>query len=133
MRIVWTAAALRDLAAIREFFAADNPRAADRQVQLILAGVATLLQFPQVGRPGRVSGTNELVIGRHRIWSPNGFAAKRSRSLGFCTPGSAGPIACEPAGGRADNPLEFAPLRCYICGMVTRRGWMLRITGPILG
>jgi plasmid stabilization system protein ParE len=29
MQIVWTAAALRDLAAIREFIAADNPRAAD--------------------------------------------------------------------------------------------------------
>jgi toxin ParE1/3/4 len=64
MRIVWTAAALRDLAAVREFIAADNPRAADRQVQLILAGVGTLLEFPQIGRPGRVPGTNELVIGR---------------------------------------------------------------------
>jgi toxin ParE1/3/4 len=64
MRIVWTAAALRDLAAIREFIAADNPRAADRQVQLILSGVTTLLQFPQIGRPGRVIGTNELVISR---------------------------------------------------------------------
>jgi toxin ParE1/3/4 len=64
MQIVWTAAALRDLAAIREFIAADNPLAADRQVQLILAGVATLLQFPQIGRPGRVVGTNELVIAR---------------------------------------------------------------------
>jgi toxin ParE1/3/4 len=64
MQIVWTAAALLDLAAIRQFIAADNPRAADRQVQLILAGVATLLQFPQIGRPGRVPGTHELVIGR---------------------------------------------------------------------
>ena len=64
MQIVWTAAALRDLAAIREFIAVDNPRAADRQVQLILAGVATLLQFPQIGRLCRVVGTNELVIAR---------------------------------------------------------------------
>jgi toxin ParE1/3/4 len=64
MRIVWTAAALRDLAAFREFIAADNPRAADRQVRLILAGIATLLEFPQIGRPGRVPGTREVVIGR---------------------------------------------------------------------
>jgi toxin ParE1/3/4 len=64
VQIVWTAAALRDLAAIREYIAADNPRAADRQIQLILAAVTTLLQVPQVGRPGRVIGTNELVIGR---------------------------------------------------------------------
>jgi hypothetical protein len=33
----------------------------------------------------------------------------------------------------ASNPLEFAPPRCYICAMLANRGWMLRITGPILG
>jgi hypothetical protein len=37
-----------------------------------------------------------------------------------------------PPGGRY-NPLEFAPARCYICAMLADRGWMLRITGPILG
>jgi hypothetical protein len=31
------------------------------------------------------------------------------------------------------NALEFAPRRCYICAMLARRLWMLRITGPILG
>ena len=31
-----------------------------------------------------------------------------------------------------NNPLEFAPRRCYIWAMMTNGGWMLRITGPIL-
>lgn len=64
MAIVWTAAALRDLAAIREFVARDNPAAADRQVRLILAAIAELPSFPQVGREGRVGGTRELVVSR---------------------------------------------------------------------
>jgi hypothetical protein len=34
---------------------------------------------------------------------------------------------------RANNPLEFAPRRCYICAMMANGGWMQRIIGPILG
>ncbi len=34
---------------------------------------------------------------------------------------------------RRHNPLEFGLRRCYIWVMLTRSGWMLRITGPILG
>ena len=64
MRIVWTAAALRDLAAIREYISAQNPAAADRQVRLVLAAIAGLLRYPQIGRQGRVAGTRELVVSR---------------------------------------------------------------------
>ena len=64
MQIAWTAAALRDLAAARDYIAAENPAAAERQVQLILTAVARLAQFPGIGRPGRVPGTRELVIVR---------------------------------------------------------------------
>jgi toxin ParE1/3/4 len=64
MRIVWTELAVRDLAAARNYIARDNPRAADRQVQRVLAAVAGLLQFPEIGRPGRRAGTRELVISR---------------------------------------------------------------------
>jgi len=63
MRIVWTAAGLRDLAAIREFIAFDNPAAADRQVQRILTSVDSLSRFPHLGRPGRRPGTRELAVG----------------------------------------------------------------------
>ena len=64
MRLAWTAPALRDLAAARAYIALDNPGAADRQVQLVLAAVGNLLRFPEIGRPGRRTGTRELVINR---------------------------------------------------------------------
>ncbi len=64
MRLVWTAPALWDIAAARAYIARDNPGAADRQVQLVLAAVGNLLRFPEIGRPGRRMGTRELVINR---------------------------------------------------------------------
>jgi toxin ParE1/3/4 len=64
MRLVWTDLAIRDLASARAYIAQDNPPAADRQVERVLAAVANLLQFPAIGRPGRRAGTRELVISR---------------------------------------------------------------------
>ena len=64
MRIVWTPRALRELAAARAYIARDNPIAAARQIERIFVAVTTLLQFPEIGRPGRRAGTRELVIGR---------------------------------------------------------------------
>jgi toxin ParE1/3/4 len=62
MRIVWTEPALRDLAAARAYIAWDNPSAAARQMESILAAVETLPRFPESGRPGRRNGTRELVV-----------------------------------------------------------------------
>lgn len=64
MQIVWTEPALHDLAAARAYIARDNLPAADEQVVRVMAAVADLLQFPQIGRPGRREGTRELVISR---------------------------------------------------------------------
>ena len=64
MRVVWTARALRDLAALRAYISQDNLPAAERQVEFVLAAVAGLGRFPDIGRPGRRSGTREIVIGR---------------------------------------------------------------------
>lgn len=64
MQIVWTQPALRDLAAVRAYIAQDNLRAADGQVGRIFLVVASLLQFPEMGRPGRRAGTRELVANR---------------------------------------------------------------------
>jgi toxin ParE1/3/4 len=41
---------------------AENPRAATQSVERILAAVERLVAFPQMGRPGRVPDTRELVI-----------------------------------------------------------------------
>jgi toxin ParE1/3/4 len=41
-----------------------NPKAANRQIQRILAAVAGLLQFSEIGRPGRRAGTRALIVSR---------------------------------------------------------------------
>ena len=64
MRLVWAAAALRDLAAARAYIAHDNPPAADNQIGRILVSVTRLLRFPEIGRPGRRGGTRELVVAK---------------------------------------------------------------------
>ena len=64
MQIVWAEPALRDLAAARAYIARDNPPASDEQIERVIAAVADLLRFPQIGRSGRREGTRELVIGR---------------------------------------------------------------------
>lgn len=64
MRLVWTAAALGDLAAARAYIAHDNPAAADDQVGRVLVAVTRLVRFPEIGRPGRRAGTRELVVTR---------------------------------------------------------------------
>jgi toxin ParE1/3/4 len=64
MRLVWTVAALGDLAAARAYIAHDNPAAADNQIGRVLAAVPRLVRFPELGRPGRHAGTRELVVQR---------------------------------------------------------------------
>lgn len=63
MRLVWSPEAIRDLASLRAYVAQDNPRAAQRMALHVVRNVETLLsKNPSMGRPGRVSGTRELVI-----------------------------------------------------------------------
>ena len=62
MRIVWTAAARRDVNDIWDFIAVDNSTAAELVDSRILSSVEELREHPLRGRPGRVAGTRELVI-----------------------------------------------------------------------
>jgi len=62
MIIVWSSAAIADLTQLRAHIENDNP-AAQRVALHIAHNVDTLLPAnPQIGRPGRVPGTRELVI-----------------------------------------------------------------------
>ncbi|OGQ92032.1 MAG: hypothetical protein A2289_23340 [Deltaproteobacteria bacterium RIFOXYA12_FULL_58_15] len=63
MRIRLTRSATRDLDAIEAHIAEDNPKAAVRTVLRVLEAIEGLSEFPNVGRPGRVPGTRELVVG----------------------------------------------------------------------
>ncbi len=62
MRVAWTPRARSDLSAIRAYVGEENPRAALQVARGILAATRRLPEAPQVGRPGRVPGTRELVI-----------------------------------------------------------------------
>jgi len=62
VRISWAELAISHLQAAYEYVAADNPRAAERTVERILSAVEFLERHPNLGRPGRVEGTRELVV-----------------------------------------------------------------------
>ena len=62
MEIIWREVALNGLENARRTIAEHNPSAADRIFEAILSSVRRLADMPKIGRPGRVSGTRELVI-----------------------------------------------------------------------
>jgi len=62
LRIRWTGSALADLEAIGDFIALDNAVAAQRMVVGLIASVDALRDHPDLGRPGRLTGTRELVV-----------------------------------------------------------------------
>lgn len=67
MKLVWTRPAAADRRELRAYIAQDNPSAALALDALIAEKVARLLEHPQLGRPGRVPGTRELVAHRNYI------------------------------------------------------------------
>ena len=62
MTLVWSARAVRNLAQLRAFIAADRPTAAAETANAILSSVEFLAERPALGRPGRLPGTRELVV-----------------------------------------------------------------------
>jgi toxin ParE1/3/4 len=63
MNIVWSPEALQDLISLRAYIAQESPTGARRIAFRILDNVEHLLaDNPQIGGPGRVPGTRELVI-----------------------------------------------------------------------
>ncbi|MFZ5997874.1 MAG: type II toxin-antitoxin system RelE/ParE family toxin [Nitrospirota bacterium] len=62
MHLEWTRPALNDLKEAGDFIALDSPRAAERMSKRIKEAVEYLVEHPNIGKPGRVSGTRELVI-----------------------------------------------------------------------
>ncbi len=65
MRLRWTRRAESDLDNIADYIGQDSPEAAARVVlELIDQTEAMLTRHVALGRPGRILGTRELVIGR---------------------------------------------------------------------
>jgi toxin ParE1/3/4 len=61
-RLEYAARYFRRLEDISERIGADDPTAAIRLIARIRASVERLAASPEIGRPGRVAGTRELVI-----------------------------------------------------------------------
>ena len=70
MQIKWLVQALKNLDQEAEYIASDNPKAARLVVQQIRDAVALLADNPSLGRPGRISGTRELVVNNTRYLVP---------------------------------------------------------------
>jgi len=65
MNILWSPEAIEDLNSFRAYIAQDNSSAAREIVLHIMHSIEQLLpNNPQMGRPGRVPGTGELVISK---------------------------------------------------------------------
>jgi toxin ParE1/3/4 len=62
MKPVWARAAIRDLAGAREYIARVNPDAAREIALRIVDASERIIQFPEIGRTGRMKGTRELVV-----------------------------------------------------------------------
>lgn len=62
MRVEFTAAAKRDLGAIVDYIALDNPVAAEAVFRAIDAVTRKLADFPNMGRAGRLPDTREIPV-----------------------------------------------------------------------
>jgi toxin ParE1/3/4 len=62
MNIVWSRGAIRHLEHVRNYIARDSEQNAALVASRILNAVDLLQDHPEMGRPGRVIGTRELVV-----------------------------------------------------------------------
>jgi toxin ParE1/3/4 len=62
MKIRWLDTAVFDLKNLRQFIATENPGAASRVAKKIINSVNLLSEHPEMGRPGRIVHTRELII-----------------------------------------------------------------------
>lgn len=60
MKVRWTPEAENDRSAVVDYIAADNLWAATKMDELFQSA-AGLVKFPQRGKPGKISGTRELI------------------------------------------------------------------------
>ena len=77
MKVVWSPRAIRHLIALREHIARDSEQNAALVAQRILQSVEVLQKQHEVGRPGRVIGTRELVVPNTRYIIP--YRVRRER------------------------------------------------------
>jgi addiction module RelE/StbE family toxin len=81
MRLEWSRFAQTDREAIFDYIEADSPQAAITVDDRIRQQVEELMKFPEIGRPGRIDGTRELIIRRTPYIAAYRIAGKTIRIL----------------------------------------------------
>lgn len=81
MQLEWSIFAQADREAIFDHIEAENPQAAITVDNRIREQVEGLMKFPEMGRPGRVNGTRELIIQRTPYIAAYRIAGKTVRIL----------------------------------------------------
>lgn len=61
-KVFYTPRAANNIKDLQDYIAAHNPTAAFQIVTIIRQRISNLIEYPRTGRPGRVSGTRELII-----------------------------------------------------------------------
>jgi len=77
MKIIWTRRAITHLTALRAHIGKDSEQSAARVAQRILDAVELLQTQPEMGRPGRILGTRELVVSNSPYIIPYRFRQGR--------------------------------------------------------
>jgi toxin ParE1/3/4 len=62
MPLKWTRPALQDLCDAGDYIAVEDPSAAQRMAARVREAVEYLVKQPNLGRPGRLPDTRELVV-----------------------------------------------------------------------
>jgi toxin ParE1/3/4 len=62
VKIRWLEDSIKDLIALRQYIAQENPTAARRVAKRIMQSVNLLLDQPGIGKAGRVPNSRELVV-----------------------------------------------------------------------
>ena len=70
VRVRWLRTANANLDAAAEYIAREDPDAARKVYAHVRSRVADLAERPEIGRPGRVFGTRELVIEKYPYLVP---------------------------------------------------------------
>lgn len=67
MELFWTPEAIQDRDQIYDYIEADNPAAVLALDEIFSKRASRLVDYPGLGRLGRITGTHELVVHRNYI------------------------------------------------------------------
>ena len=83
MNILWTTLALSDLEAAYEYIFNDNPAAARGVIEKAERVLESLKLHPEMGRPGRIAGTREILVPSSPFVIPYRIQGRNIQILAF--------------------------------------------------